>query len=171
MRVWSGLVCDAVNCPFYLTGTAVRTAKACVHSVNTQSALSAPGVGRCCSPVIRAGFTLPVGKSQSRPVAEHWPPAWRQDQISEVQCGVHIPVVAGPASPACPGPFPLEFRVHGVAGAAGLAAGIPDWSQGYGGVSRETFVDELTLDFSHSCVGTGPWVLVPASCPPRSGPL
>ena len=63
--VWFGI--DAVNCPFYLTGTAVRTAKACVHSVNTQSALSAPGVGRCCSPVIRAGFTLPVGRARAGP--------------------------------------------------------------------------------------------------------
>ena len=39
------------------------------------------GGWRCCSPIIRAGFTNPSWDGQSRPVTEHRPPAWGQHGI------------------------------------------------------------------------------------------
>ena len=67
----------------------------------------------------------------------------------------------GAACVAGPGSFPLQFRVDGAAGAAGLAAGEPHGGQGHPGVAPLPLVDQLPLDVAHPGVGLGPGGISP----------
>ena len=51
--------------------------------------------------------------------------AFGHDQVPQVDGRVQVPVMPGSAVGAGPCAFPLQFRVHGAAGAAGPAAGKP----------------------------------------------
>ena len=68
----------------------------------------------------------------------------RHDQVPQVDRRVQVPVMPGAACVASPGSFPLQFRVHGAAGAAGPAAGEPHGASHLG-------VPPLALSFLIAC--------------------
>ena len=132
--------------------------KACGQLIHTQSALPFPKVRRCCSPVIRAGFTGACSAGQSLPVAERQPPAWGQ-QVAQVDSCVDVAVVSGLANRAGPVPFPLEFRVVVLAHIAQLAAGVHTVGGYEVYVTPGGLVLQLSPYCSHAgvCLGLGGW--------------
>ena len=96
-----------------------------VPTICPQSAVLERKHWRCCSPIIRAGFTAGQTSGQGLLVTELHPTVGREGQQgTQVDRCVDISFVVHPAGRALPGWLTLEFRVYFAAVGAGLAGGI-----------------------------------------------